>query len=296
MRRAAVLATAFLALTSACAAPGAATANPEPTATATVAAAATGPPHPAVKPAAGDHEIHLDHAGDERRALLHAPKQFRPGRPVPLVIALHGRPSSAEELRRVTALDTTADAKGFLVAYPDARDGSWNALECCDGVDDVGFLKALVAELVKTWSVDPARVYVTGFSNGASMSYRLAVEASDIVAAIAPVSGGFYGGPADTDPGYRPRVPIPVLSVVGERDRYLNAFRAGQQRWNRNLQCVPGSPAAVGAASRTTAHCADGSEVIDYTVAGMDHQWPAREDIDANALMWDFFAAHPRAG
>jgi poly(3-hydroxybutyrate) depolymerase len=36
--------------------------------------------------------------------------------------------------------------------------------------------------------------------------------------------------------------------------------------------------------------------VIDYTVAGMDHQWPAREDIDVNALMWDFFAAHPRAG
>lgn len=290
-----MLAAALLALTAACASPGAPdTANPDPTGT--IAAAATSPPRPAVEPAAGDHEIHLDHAGDDRRALLHAPSRYRPGRPVPLVVALHGRPSSAEELRRTTALDATADVNGFLVVYPDARDGSWNALECCAGADDVGFLKSLVGELVKTWGVDPDRVYVTGFSNGASMSYRLAVEASDIVAAIAPVSGGFYGGPADTDPGYRPRVPIPVLSVVGDRDRYLNAFRAGQQRWNRNLQCTPGSPTPVGAASRTTARCADGSEVVDYTVAGMDHRWPAKEDIDANALMWDFFAAHPRSG
>jgi polyhydroxybutyrate depolymerase len=226
----------------------------------------------------------------ERRTLLHAPPTYRPGRSIPLVVALHGRPSSAEELRRTSALDATADANAFLLAYPDALDGSWNALECCDGADDVGFLTALVGELVRSWNVDPDRVYVTGFSNGASMTYRLAVEASDIVAAIAPVSGGFYGGPADTDPGYRPRRPIPVLSVVGDQDRYLNAFRAGRERWLRNLQCTPSEATP----DRTSARCADGSEVVDYTVAGMDHRWPAREDIDANALMWTFFAAHPR--
>lgn len=283
-------ATTIMALAAGCASPtGEALGAPAPAPSTLAAQART--PRPAVQPGAGDHVVHLDHGGQERRALIHAPAVYRPGSRIPLVVALHGRPSSAEELRRTSALDSTADAKGFLLAYPDALGGSWNALECCEGADDVGFLTALVAELVRTWGADPDRVYVTGFSNGASMTYRLAVEASDVVAAIAPVSGGFYGGPADTDPGYRPRRPIPVLSVVGGQDRYLNAFRAGRDRWLRNLHCT----AREETPARTSAQCADGSEVVDYTVPGMDHHWPTPGDIDANALMWTFFAAHPRA-
>jgi polyhydroxybutyrate depolymerase len=255
-----------------------------------------------VSPGAGDHELFLDHGGQERQALLHAPPTYRPGQTggIPLVVAMHGRPSSPVTLRDDTDLDATADAEGFLVAYPTGLNSSWNALDCCPGADDVAFLKALVARLVTDWGVDPKRVYAVGFSAGANMAFRLAVEASDVFAAIAPVSGGFFGGPADTDATYKPRAAVPVVTILGADDRFEQTILGGLDRWRSNLACTAGPPTFHDPGKtvrRVAARCADGSEVVAYVVAEMGHIWPGVADslpIVANEVIWEFFAAHPR--
>lgn len=270
--------------------------SPSPTGPTPVTA---GPP-PAPSP--GDHTLHLPWEGRVRDTLLHAPPAYRPGRPVPLVVVLHGRPSNAAAVRETSGLDATADREGFLVAYPNAPQRAWNGLGCCTDADDVGFLRELVRELVRTWGIDPARVYATGLSAGANMSWKLAVEASDVFAAVAPVSGGFTGGRAYDDAGYRPPRSVPVLTFVGTSDRSHASMIDGIGRWRDNLRCRPDRPSFVDpgrTVERTTARCADGSEITWYVVTGMGHAWPgaaghAPVAIDANSLMWDFFQRHRR--
>jgi polyhydroxybutyrate depolymerase len=259
------------------------------------------PARPFVSPAPGDHTLYLNWQGVERTYEVHAPTRYRPEAAVALVIALHGRPSSAARLRRTTGLDAVAEREGFLVAYPNGIDGRWNALGCCGEADDVGFVRAVVDHLVKTWGADPRRVYATGFSDGARMSYELAVKASDTFSAIAPVSGGFDRGPALTDTGYKPTAPVSVVAFTGNGDRIANQIYYGISRWHRNVGCTAGEPVWVDkdqTVNRTAAKCANGSEVVDYVINKMGHAWPAPSDhaaaIDAGVVMWEFFTRHSR--
>lgn len=98
-------------------------------------------------------------------------------------------------------MDRLADRESFIAVYPNGngRFGkrllTWNAGTCCaylviNNVDDVGFVRALVATLAEKVPIDRRRVYATGLSNGAMMSHRLAAEAADLIAAVAPVAGG----------------------------------------------------------------------------------------------------------
>jgi polyhydroxybutyrate depolymerase len=258
----------------------------------------------AQQPAAGDHKLTLDVGGQERTYLLHAPPGYRADKPVPLVVALHFYPGSGTALRDMIAMDAKADEHGFLVAYPDGVAGGFNALVCCGAEDDVAFLRTLTARLIADWRVDPDRVYATGISNGADMSFRLAVEASGVFAAIGAVSGGF-GGPRVEAASYAPAKPVSVVTVIGAQDQYYDIFQAGLEKWRERLRCEPVKTPPTGgkAVRRSAARCADGSDVDVYVVTDMGHSWPgaqqgqlARPDapIVATDIIWDFFAAHPR--
>ncbi|MEV0392818.1 extracellular catalytic domain type 1 short-chain-length polyhydroxyalkanoate depolymerase [Polymorphospora rubra] len=312
MRRIARLIAYVLVLTAGaagCGGPGDPTtaptgaAAPATTATATRPGTPTTTPPPSPpSPAPGDHTLHLPWEGQTRDTLLHAPPGYRPGSATPLVVVLHGRPSNAAAVRETSRLDATADRHGFLVAYPNAPQRAWNGIGCCTDADDVGFLRHLVGELVSTWGVDPTRVYATGFSAGANMAWKLAVEGSDVFAAVAPVSGGFTGGRAYDDKGYKPPRPVPVVTFVGTSDRSHASMIDGIGRWHDNLGCEPGRPTFVDAGrtvERTTARCADGSEIVHYVLTGMGHAWPGSPAyppaaIDANEVIWDFFDRHRR--
>jgi poly(3-hydroxybutyrate) depolymerase len=272
-------------------------------------AACGSPPHspsaPASqRPAAGDHRLTLDVGGKERAFLLHAPPGWTGDAPVPLVVAMHFYPGTGERLRAMIEMDAKADEHGFLVAYPDGVDGGFNALICCGAEDDVAFLKALTARLISDWRVDADRVYATGISNGADMSFRAAIEATGVFAAIGAVSGG-YGGPKAEDAGYVPAEPVSVMSIVGRQDRYYDIFDAGLKKWRERLGCAPepAPPTGTDKVERTSARCADGSDVEVYVVTDMGHSWPGAQSgelaqpgapIVATDLLWDFFAAHPR--
>ncbi|SCL54718.1 polyhydroxybutyrate depolymerase [Micromonospora citrea] len=257
------------------------------------------------RPAAGDHRLSLPHDGADRSYLLHAPPGYDPARPTALVIALHFYPGSGEGLRETTGLDAVADRENFLVAYPDGRDGGFNALICCGSADDVGFLRALTEHLVRTWRADPDRIYLTGISNGGDMSFRAAVELHGTFAAIGVVSGG-YSGPRTVPDDYVPEQPVSVITFIGGQDRYAEVFTSGVRTWQRRLGCrpTPGTPPAGAAGvTRTDARCADGSDVTVYTLPDMGHSWPGARagqlaapdaGLVATELVWDFFAAHPR--
>lgn len=106
----------------------------------------------------------------------------------------------------MTGLDAKADKEQFLVVYPEGVGGQFSGLTCCGIQDDVGFVKAVATHLIEAWQADPDRVYLAGVSNGADMSLRAAVEASGVFAAVAPVSGGFYGNLPDS-PTTCPSIP-----------------------------------------------------------------------------------------
>jgi polyhydroxybutyrate depolymerase len=259
----------------------------------------------AERPGPGDHSLTIDVGGVSRSYLLHAPPGYAPGTALPLVIALHFYPGTGAQLRDMIGMDAKADTHNALVAYPDGVAGAFNALICCGTVDDVAFLSALTKHLTQTWNADPQRVYLTGISNGGDMSFRAAVEAGGLFAAIGVVSGG-YSGPRTEPTTFVPTSPVSVVTIVGRQDRFFPTFQAGVTTWQQRLNCTPVSPAPPTPAAgviRTGTRCADGSDVDVYVVDNMGHVWPgatggplAGRDAPLNAtdIVWDFFAAHPK--
>lgn len=260
-------------------------------------------PSPAVEtPASGTHRLALDYGGNKRTYVLHAPPGYEPSKRLPLVIALHYYPGTGNDLRELIGFDAKADQNNFLVAYPDGHGMGFNALVCCGKQDDVGFLKALTEHLIQTWRADPDRVYLTGISNGGDMSFRMAVEATGMFAAIGVVSGGF-GGELAAKPDYVPRKPVSVLTVIGGNDGYVGTFREGIRLWQERISCTSTGSETKPAYTRTTSKCADGSDVEVYVVPEMGHVWPGGAagrmsapdaGLSATDVIWTFFATHPR--
>jgi poly(3-hydroxybutyrate) depolymerase len=266
----------------------------------------TAPAAPAA-PTGADHRIRLQVGGERRRFLLHVPPDAGRSRRLPLVVALHMGRNDADGtvMRDLVKLDAKADRERFLLAYPDALAGSWNAVLCCNEDDDVGFLRALVDHAKKRWRADPDRVYATGISSGASMSYRLAAALPGVFAAIAPVSGML----SDQDvPEGAPRTPVSLLAFHGRQDSVFESMQDGVAAWRKFVGCPPLRVEASGAGGKVTraaARCRNGTEVVVYELADMGHAWPgatgddalAAPDtpISANDLIWEFFERHPRS-
>lgn len=253
----------------------------------------------------GNHQLALEHDGKERTYAMHAPPDYKPDDRLPLVVALHYNPGDARGMKALTGLDATADEEGFLVVYPEATDFGFNALDCCGSEDDVGFVEAVVATMVEDWNADPARIYATGMSNGAELSYRLAVELPDLFAAIAPVSGG-YIGPATEEAGFVPASPVSVITFLGEQDRFSRDFEIGLDLWRERLKCTPsGAAGAQPGVKAVLTTCQDGSDVASYTYADMEHAWPGSAfasslaapglEPAATATIWEFFESHPKS-
>ncbi len=136
----------------------------------------------------------LDHGGQKRSYHVFVPPQHRDNLRG-LVVALHGGLGTGEVMAEQSGFNAAAARHGFAVAYPDGIGRGWNAGSCCGGpmerkVDDVGFIKALVATETKRLGLSANQVFGTGFSNGAMMLHRVVCEAPGVFKAIAPVSGG----------------------------------------------------------------------------------------------------------
>lgn len=167
---------------------------------------------------AGDEhtvEGKLEVDGRERSYLLHVPPDCK--KPAPLVIELHGGRGNAKQAEEYGGWSELSDREGFIVVYPEAVEGNWNdgrgektMKSHRENIDDVNFILALVDSID---GVDPKRVYATGSSNGAMMSHRLGIEATDRLAAIGPIIGGI---PEALE--FKPSAKLPVAIIQGTKD------------------------------------------------------------------------------
>jgi len=256
----------------------------------------------------GVQTLTLQHDGVERSYRLHVPTGYDHSRPVPLVLNFHGLTGTPDLQALSSAMDADSDSEGFVVAYPAGVQNSWNAGTCCGeaartNVDDVGFARAVVADLKQKLCIDPRRVYATGMSNGGFMSHRLACEAADLFAAIGPVAGAL--GVSNCQPSR----PVPVIHFHGTEDGLVDydtlALNAIAQ-WVTANGCTDAQPAETynqgDVRCETYSQCQAGVEVTLCTVTGGGHCWPGRPtcvfgnpttDISANEAMWDAFSRFP---
>lgn len=262
---------------------------------------------PALAKTAGTYPQVLTYAGSNRTYLLHLPPSGVVKKLLPLVLAFHGAGENATVMAD-RGFNDKADREGFVVVYPDgtnatgnSADGfTYNAHFCCgyayhSGIDDVGFVAALIDHLEAAYPVDPGRVYATGFSNGGMLSYLLAMQLDEKIAAIAPVSAEFRAD--DT-----PQTPVAVFSMHGLEDKVVVVEH--DERENASWAEFNGCPATPLAqenayvAQKTYCGGSPDREVVFYTVKEGGHEWFGGvktldgQDTTGIDLIWNFFASH----
>ncbi|MBU1880316.1 MAG: hypothetical protein KJ734_15315, partial [Chloroflexi bacterium] len=163
----------------------------------------------------------LESGGQRRHYLLHVPPGYAADQPAPLAINLHGLGSNAAQQEQISGMSRLADAKTFIVVYPEAL-GDPATWRVGAGSPDVAFIRDLIQHLAGQYRIDPARIYATGISNGGGMANRLGCDMADVIAAIAPVSGAYLFW-QDCQPGR----PVPVLAFHGTADRIV-PYEGGQ--------------------------------------------------------------------
>lgn len=171
---------------------------------------------------------------DGRERTFHAYVPARPAVAPALVFVLHGSMGDGAQAREsfYQAFEPIADREGFVVVYPDGWERHWNGCRAAapykantDDVDDVAFFAAMVEHFEVELGVDPTRVFATGLSNGGHMAYRLALEAPELVAAVAPVAASL---PADANLGCtKSERPTAVLVLNGTADP-MNPYEGGE--------------------------------------------------------------------
>jgi polyhydroxybutyrate depolymerase len=279
-----------------------------------------------------DPKFSIESGGRSRDYFVHLPKNYSASQRWPLIFLIHGRTGTGPGMERIAYFNDFADRNGIIGVYPNGVGRSWadgrgDSPAERDGVDDVKFFSDMLDKLESTYSVDPARVYAAGLSNGGFMSFRLACDLSARIAAIAPV-GATYS--LLLSEHCHPARPVSVLEINGTDDP-LVPYDGGQvrhgaggtvlsaqesvQAWARVDGCSPAptrDPAPANSSSGLETRrefysgCRENAAVALYTVVGGGHTWPGgrqylpafligktSRDFDADEVIWKFFQAHP---
>ena len=279
--------------------------------------------YPAVAGEAVSHTIDVN--GVTRTYLLYVPP-WQSGKRLPAFVLMHGSGSTDVQQERYSDFDAFAQAHGLVVMYPQGIDKHWN-----DGrvighesmADDIGFMKAMLAEVTAQGLIDPKRVYAAGISNGGFMAQHMACVMPDALAGIAVVAAT---QPVDAAcPSARP---MPVIFFHGTADKFVpfNGGPIAPQFGNRGTALSNAQAVAIwqkrngcGAATRTQIPAKDASDPMPVTVEtyscpagrGLEnvivqdggHTWPGAhqgwlvtrilgpvtDNINANDTMWSFF-------
>ena len=259
------------------------------------------------------------HNGIQRDYILYIPAIYDGSTDVPLVLNFHGYGSNANEQMFYGDFRDIADTEGFLLVHPQGTiingDQQWNVGFLGNGntTDDVGFTEALIDELANLYTINLDRVYATGMSNGGFMSFLLACQLSEKIAAVASVTGSMT---PDTYDACNAQQPTPILQIHGTGDS--NVLYNGDT-WTRSIEDVISywvnynncetSPTTT---ALTDINRLDGSTVEHIIYSGGDngvttehmkiigggHTWPSsaitlpgtNQDINASMEIWHFFS------
>lgn len=263
----------------------------------------------------------IEVGGLKRTFHLYRPADLSAGA-TPLVVFLHGGFGSGTQAEGYYGWDGEASGRHFLVVYPDGVDHAWAVGGgCCGkpaatGVNDVAFISAMVARIGAQISLDPARLYATGISNGGLMAYRLACD-THLFAAIGPDSATLLGpcpDPASTSVIHihgTADMHIPYLGGRGQGVAHIDgpAVPMLNATWRGIDRCSPPTVTTHAPVTTSLATCPAGRAVELITIAGAGHQWPGSPDrpliqkligtdppsqaLDATPTIWAFFATRP---
>lgn len=254
----------------------------------------------------------IDVGGVTRTYGLYTPASLQPGQPAPLIIALHGRFSSARAMHAMTNLAAVAEARGAIIAYPQTVGGLWNdgghlALGRLEAPqDDEGFISAIIQEIGAAQVIDAGRVYLIGYDAGGGMAFKLACSRDRRFAGVAVISALMWSYQAEACTG---AAQTPLLMVHGRRDEYYpvgggdapgaptDARRLSVDQtiahWQRVNACQGVSARESG--DSAIYNCA--APLVYVGVAGGTHEWfrtdPRyrinRPTVDTSSLIGAFF-------
>lgn len=262
--------------------------------------------------------------GLTRNYRVYLPTNFNSSTSLPLVINMHGLGSNSQAEELYSQFDNVADTGRCVVVYPDGISNQWNVvIGCtgsttpCTGVDDVGFISALIDTMHSNYNIDLGRVYSTGMSDGGFMTFRLACELSCRIAAAASVTGLLQEA-YPLYPQCNPTRKMPMMQFHGTADSVVKYTNNGpyvanvpntNSRWI-SIDGCPSSPVVTNLPDVTTTDsttvtenyyglCGDSTLYIQYTINGGGHTWPGaisipsngktNQDISATSLIWNFF-------
>lgn len=272
----------------------------------------------------GDHKRTLTVDELKRPYWIHVPAKYDAKQPTPVVLVLHGALMDGKLMEGFSGLSQTADEHNFIAVYPSGQLFTWNAGlfpgEKNNKTDDVKYLGKVLDDVAGVLNVNQKRIYVTGLSNGAMMSYRLASEMSERIAAIAPIAGTM------AVEKYEPKRPVPVLHMHGTKDLLVPFDGPDRKKDTLGLMRFKSVPDTIAACLKangcdekavetevaakkdkvkvTRKEYKNGkAPVVLYVVDRGGHTWPGRPlpplmfgitamNISANEVMWEFFKKH----
>ena len=263
----------------------------------------------------------ITHDGIQRDYILYIPELYDGNTTVPLVLNFHGFGSSASQQMFYGDFRDIADTEGFLLVHPEGTtfigNQFWNVgfPGLSSNIDDVGFTEALIDELATLYAIDLDRVYATGMSNGGFMSFLLACQLSEKIAAVASVTGSMT---QDTFDDCNAQHPTPILQIHGTEDDVVLYNENNLSLpipdvisyWvdHNNCETTPTTttlPDVDVSDGSTIEHSVyeDGDNGVTtehMKVIGGGHTWPGsvlntagtNQDIDASMEIWLFFSRY----
>ena len=268
--------------------------------------------------------------GKQRTYKFFVPTSYTGTQKIPMVISLHPSFSNADNHMNAAKWQLLGDTANFISVYPNGTSNqqgstnfSWNAYNLSTGssADDVGFLNALIDFMITNFAVDTCRIYISGFSNGAWMSWRMMCDFTNRFAAVAPLSGswkygkdGFcdHGGcNGSTIPGTNPPSQEATMNCIPSKRMPYMYYRGtnevnltdraitdpnGIYFWSRHNGCdtiatldtiyISGDQII----RERHLNCLDSTETIIMNVVGNSHTWHA----SATNEFWKFLRKYSK--
>ena len=266
------------------------------------------------------------HNNVQRDYILYAPAMYNVGNSTPLVFNFHGLTGTSTIAMWHADFRSISDTANFIIVHPQGLLNSsgethWNIGQIGTSINDIDFVSALLDSLSLEYNIDSDRVYSTGMSNGAYMSYRLACELSNRIAAIAPVAGSYISYMLNS---CNPTHPTPVMHIHGVSDTMcIYTGKPGVESipsiisyWVDYNQCdtqdIFTQVANINLTDSSTAehyiweNGIDGVAVEHFKIIDGGHTWPGSNspnsngitnfDIDASTKIWRFFSKYDITG
>ena len=275
------------------------------------------PPSSTINYGINEFEVIFDEI--PREYTVYIPENYNHSIPTPILFAFHGFGGSNNFIMNSAEFNEIADQENFIVVYPQGSLilnllAHWNVggFTQISNTDDVAFVDYLISSLSEMYNINLDRVYATGMSNGGFMSFLLACQLSNKIAAIASVTGSMT---TQTLNECDPQREVPILQIHGTNDPIVPYN--GIQEWNTpidnvldywvlNNQCSPNPEVNdledINNDNGFTVqeiiynNGLNGSMVKHFKVNGGTHVWFQDEDINSSSLIWEFFSNYDMNG